>query len=135
MMYLGIDAGGTTGVAIINDKGDVLAWMDLTSDAIEQSTTLRALANDPETSVCIEYPATIRTGRNQKAMHDAVDALKRLFPHAATVQPGVWKTSSVIKQPVPAGWHISQHQKDAVGIARWHRQQMLKQQEKNDGRQ
>jgi predicted RNase H-like nuclease (RuvC/YqgF family) len=132
MRYLGIDAGGTSGAAIIDANGEVIAWMNVAPEDIETSV-LKVFAADPETSVCIEYPANVRTSKDQEPMQQAVAALRRLFPNAYTVQPGVWKTSAVASQPIPAGKHISQHQKDAVGIARWHRLQMLKQQEQNNG--
>lgn len=124
--YLGIDAGGTTGIAVLDKDGEVIAWADLAPEQIE-SGALTMFAADLETSVCIEYPAQVRTSKNQQPMQDAVAALRRLFPNAATVQPGVWKTSAVASQPLPiTASKVSQHQKDAVGIARWHRLQMLK---------
>lgn len=132
--YLGVDAGGTTGMAVIDANGVVIAWANLAPEQIEHGV-LTVFAADPETSVCIEYPAEVRTSKNQQPMQDAVAALRRLFPDAAVVQPGVWKTSAVASQPLPiTASKVSQHQKDAVGIARWHRLQMLKvTQKESDG--
>jgi hypothetical protein len=100
----------------------VVMWGDLAPEEIEGSL-LQHHRNDPATSVCIEYPVEF-PGKAQEPTRQATQEIRRMFPLADTVTPGVWKNSyrnSMLKAlpPTHNGQRVSAHMRDAVGIALW----------------
>lgn len=126
MMYVGFDIGETTGFTILDAEGEILVLQDLLPDQLNASTTLQRIANIPESyTVALELPAATHGGY-RKIMREVVLFFMTTFPQAVRVQPGTWKQSAPGMQDTPYFWQgvpLSQHQRDAIGIARWIRVQ------------
>jgi hypothetical protein len=129
---LALDPGITTGWALIDDDGRLEGCGNFLPEDLHDGLDFlirKVNRTGDELEVVQEHLAYARMsgslGINLRYVLEAIDRvivgcydLKRVF-----VTPGQWKTSAVAAQSRPEKWDgqpLTQHQKDAIGIA-WYR--------------
>lgn len=121
MSILTIDVGNVTGWALASDTGEVSMTGIVSADHLPISV-LAHWAQEDTHRVCIEYPQSSVVSMTA-TLQQAIDFFKAQYPDAHVVRPGVWKTSRWGKAAMPVGFthKLTQHEKDAINIARWYR--------------
>jgi hypothetical protein len=116
MIVLGVDAGLTTGLAIVSgDDQRVLHFSCAKVDTLE--VTLELLVRTVDEAVverALPYKRS-RLGRDLQLVHTLIE---RALPEATWIDASQWKNTEAKHSPVPRG--ISEHEKDAIRIARWY---------------
>ncbi len=112
-MVLAIDPGVTTGVALLNQAGEVILANELRGDP---STVAKVLAEIPAEDVVIEQ-GPIGYGRSSAYLEELDFRLKEVFPNATWLRPVEWKGTPRAQTPVN---EKSVHVKDAVRMGREH---------------
>jgi hypothetical protein len=129
MSILAIDVGVNTGYAVLNDKGEAVMTGKVHVKDLETSVLAMWATSPAEktaiTHVCIEYPVFNVMSTTANLRH-ADEVVRRMYPDAHVVRPGVWKSSAVALQPMTEYEHLSKHEQDAINIARWYKQRLDK---------
>lgn len=121
MNILIIDPGITTGLAVLNEFGTVLA----SDNALEPE--LPAKFNDlvdehmPD-YVLIEEVGTPTLSELNQQLGRIKNFCKAFFPEATWVKAADWKQTPAVKSEVPPKWKgvsLTQHQKDSIRMGRW----------------
>lgn len=122
-MILSFDPGVTTGVALLKDDGTILDTTTVQS-VEEMESYCYAVKNDRKATdplediVCVAEQGPQQSGNYRPHIQEIEEVIKKYFYDVHWVPPGQWKghpvaTSSDVKK--------TQHEKDAVGLARWYR--------------
>lgn len=116
MIVLGVDAGLTTGLAIVSgDDQRVLHYSTAPPEALGE--TLRLLERIVD-EVVVERALPYKRSRLGKKLEEVHALVDRACPEAHWIDASEWKNTEVRMSPVPRG--ASQHEKDAIRIARWY---------------
>lgn len=118
-MYLAIDPGVTTGVALIDEEGTVVDTWAIRDVASIEYVLVTVHDDYPSTQVIAEAPPQY-AGHYRSHTQDVEMVVKRHFPDVEWVPPGQWKGHPATR-PTSELRGLTQHEKDAVGLARWFR--------------
>jgi hypothetical protein len=116
MIVLGVDAGITTGLAIVSgDDQRVLHHSSSQPEALEMTLILlERTVDEVVVERSLPYKRS-RLGRDLTLVHHLIE---RSCPEAHWIDASEWKNTEVRLSPVPRG--VSTHEKDAIRIARWY---------------
>lgn len=142
---LAIDTGITTGYAVVNDAGTVVKTGNLkyvddfspegNDEEVDELLLIEALMNISDEyngfihgEVIVEYALTPTNSALDNRLRYINQLIKSVFPKAEVILPATWKNSRVTNKPIfPMNYgKLTQHQKDAIMIARFKLQQYLK---------
>lgn len=113
---ISFDPGATTGVAVVDKNGDIVATFAFSLSELRDFVELLKWLD------CFPIPIAIEVGpqfqHHSPITMQAEAAILNVFPDAVTISPGQWKGHPA------ADWHQlsklrSKHERDAVGLARW----------------
>lgn len=111
MILLSIDPGGTTGVAIFDDRGLVH------TKAFKGPEMFDFLEMLEPTHVVIEKPPENSYSSYQTLLQFICGRLKDMYPEARWIQPGVWKGCKATR--LPRQDFKTTHEWDAACLGRY----------------
>jgi len=116
LIVLGVDAGVTTGLAIVSgDDQRVLHHSTCDIESLQfQLELLERTVDEVVVERALPYKRS-RLGRELMLVHTLVE---RACPDAYWIDASQWKNTEAKMSPVPRG--VSQHEKDAIRMARWY---------------
>jgi hypothetical protein len=116
LIVLGVDAGVTTGLAIVSgDDQRVLHHSTCQVDSLDfQLTLLERTVDEVVVERALPYKRS-RLGKELVLVHTVID---RACPDAYWIDASQWKNTEAKMSPVPRG--VSPHEKDAIRMARWY---------------
>lgn len=116
MIVLGVDAGLTTGLAIVSgDDQRVLHHSSCDVETLQFHLTLLERTVD---EIVVERALPYKRSRLGRELHLVHTLVERACPEAHWIDASQWKNTEVLLSPVPRG--VSQHEKDAIRMARWY---------------
>lgn len=118
METLAFDPGVTTGVAVLAPTGDVLSTYALRSREDVKGMAIRLNDRHQGAAVVIEQ-GPLQGGNYRPLIQGIEEDLREIFPDAAWVGPGEWKGHPSAR-PTHVMRGLTQHEKDAVGLGRFH---------------
>jgi predicted RNase H-like nuclease (RuvC/YqgF family) len=112
-VILSFDPGGTTGVAVVGEKGNIIRTEALNADQIVGHAE-RLHRKYESAVVVIERGPVWRS--DSPLTRNVEGKLRQIFPNAALVTPNKWKGHPTARcdEKLP-----TRHQRDAVCLARW----------------
>lgn len=113
-MLLSIDPGLTTGVAVLNYRGEVILATELFGDP---ALIARTCAGIPHQDEVIEQGPT---NRNNPYLDNLDGRLREEFPEATWMRPADWKPTPRAFTPIPRRTVNSVHVHDAIRMGREH---------------
>lgn len=116
MIVLGVDAGLTTGLAIVSgDDQRVLYSGSAQPNEVEDAVRRCAATVD---EVVVERSLPYKRSKLGQQLHSVHRLIERAAPEATWIDASDWKNTEVRMSPVPRG--VTQHEKDAIRICRWY---------------
>lgn len=112
VLLLSIDPGLTTGVAVLNYRGEVIFATELFGDPDLIARTCAGISHQDE--VIEEGPAN----RNNPYLDDLDGRLREQFPEATWMRPADWKPTPRASTPIPRRTIQSVHVRDAIWMGR-----------------
>lgn len=111
MKIAGLDTGGTNGLVIVNEAGDIVR----SCACIDLSDTIATIQAHDVGLVVLE-----RAGRSQPEYHQAKEALRISGIPIFEVSPGEWKPNPncATRKAEHPDW--SQHERDALSLIKYH---------------
>lgn len=116
-VYIGIDIGVSTGIAILDEYGELLCSETVKDDAAGFRTLLLDLQQEYNVlGFAVEYPVGI-PGPYSHIIRDVENKIAQTVPNSlvVSVSPGVWKNS--IAYGHFKGQCATRHEQDAAEIA------------------
>lgn len=110
------DPGVSTGAAVIDDSGAIVETSVGRTLEDAHLIAVRFKQDYPENYVVIEEPP-LRGGNYRPHTQQVEEDLRKIFPDATWISPGQWKGTPASRGSLPK--YLTQHEKDAVGLARW----------------
>lgn len=120
-MILSFDPGPSTGVAVIDSDTGALVETHVFTDP--DQLRMWILKDSPwvdKNDVVAERGPDFG-GHHRKETQEAEEVIKNCFPHATWVSPGQWKGHPVTRNAAKDLKGKTQHEKDALGLARWYK--------------
>jgi len=111
-VLLAIDPGLTTGVAVLNYRGEVIFANELSGDPDLIVATCAEIPHQDE--VIEEGPPN----RNNPFLDDLDGRLRAEFPDAVWLRPADWKSTPRASTPIPRRTIRSVHVRDAIHMGR-----------------
>lgn len=120
-MFVAFDPGVTTGIAVVDDNGNVVVTY-----AMREANGVEIIARElhsayPDADVVAEQPPQY-AGHYRAHTQGIEKVLTSIFPDLDWATPSQWKGTPASRPPSPLR-NLTQHEKDAVGLARWLRSQ------------
>jgi hypothetical protein len=116
VIVLGVDAGVTTGLAIVSgDDQRVLFTGTAQPEDVEQQLLLIQGSVD---KIVVERALPYKRSRLGQELQTVHVLIERSCPNAIWIDASQWKNTEAKHTPVPRG--MSSHEKDAIRIARWY---------------
>jgi hypothetical protein len=116
MIVLGVDAGITTGLAIVSgDDQRVLHLETAQPDALQDKLVLMERTVD---KVVVEKALPYKRSKLGQQLQAVHLLIHDVCPNAVWIDASQWKNTEVKYSPVPRG--VTAHERDAIRIARWY---------------
>lgn len=112
MKILAIDVGETTGIAYLDDRGEIKFTCDVPIEKL--SELLMRFIWEDDLRVVVEEAPPQRAGPLSRSLSRANGIVDNAFPDAEKIPPGVWKP--VMKSSLKDLDFPSTHQRDAAGL-------------------